>query len=132
MAKAKIFEGRVRITSDVIDNDNVRKLEALKEDALVLTNEKTGEEIFRVAITDNANATAFSRNGVVFCNGKAVGDFTMSEDGSMDTEDMYNLEAILRRVNKVESQVKEALEDLGEEEIVIEIDEDDTAYAEEE
>lgn len=132
MAKAKVFEGRVRITSDVIDNDTVRKLEALHEDALVLTNEKTGEEIFRVAITDNANATAFSRNGVVFCNGKAVGDFAMSEDGAMDTEDMYNLEAILRRVNKIESQVNEALSNLGEEEIVIEIDEDDTAYEDEE
>jgi hypothetical protein len=123
MAKAKIFEGRVRITSDVIDNDNVRKLEALNEEALVLTNEKTGEEIFRVATTDNANETAFSRNGVVFCEGKAVGDFDMNEDGILDDEDLYNLEAILRRVNKVESQVNAALKALGKEELIIEIDE---------
>ena len=123
MAKAKIFEGRVRITSDVIDNDNVRKLEALNEEALVLTNEKTGEEIFRVATTDNANETAFSRNGVVFCEGKAVGDFEMNEDGTLDEDDLYNLEAILRRVNKIESQVNAALKALGKEELVIEIDE---------
>jgi len=123
MAKAKIFEGRVRITSDVIDNDNVRKLEALNEEALVLTNEKTGEEIFRVATTDNANETAFSRNGVVFCEGKAVGDFDMNEDGTLDDEDLYNLEAVLRRVNKVESQVNAALKALGKEELIIEIDE---------
>ena len=123
MAKAKIFEGRVRITSDVIDNDNVRKLEALNEEALVLTNEKTGEEIFRVATTDNANETAFSRNGVVFCEGKAVGDFEMNEDGTLDDDDLYNLEAVLRRVNKIESQVNAALKALGKEELVIEIDE---------
>ena len=123
MAKAKIFEGRVRITSDVIDNDNVRKLEALNEEALVLTNEKTGEEIFRVATTDNANETAFSRNGVVFCEGKAVGDFEMNEDGTLDEDDLYNLEAVLRRVNKIESQVNAALKTLGKEELVIEIDE---------
>ena len=123
MAKAKIFEGRVRITSDVIDNDNVRKLEALNEEALVLTNEKTGEEIFRVATTDNANETAFSRNGVVFCEGKAVGDFEMNEDGTLDEDDLYNLEAVLRRINKIESQVNAALKALGKEELVIEIDE---------
>jgi len=132
MAKAKVFEGRVRITSDVIDNDTVRKLEALNEEALVLTNEKTGEEIFRVATTDNANETAFSRNGVVFCNGRAVGDFKMDEDGALDQDDVYNLEAILRRINKIESQMTAALEELGEEELVIEIDNEDTAYAEEE
>ena len=126
MAKAKIFEGRCRITSEVIDNDNVRKLEALNEEALVLTNEKTGEEIFRVATTDDANATAFSRNGVVFCEGKAVGDFEMNEDGTLDDQDLYNLEAILRRVNKIESQVTAALKALGKEELVIEID-DETA-----
>ena len=47
----------------------------------------------------------------------------MNEDGTLDEDDLYNLEAVLRRVNKIESQVNAALKTLGKEELVIEIDE---------
>lgn len=100
MAKAKVFEGRVRIETTLTDTD-IRKADSLEPDALVL-RDKNDELIF-IVTTDKE--TCASKYGVTVHNGKATTHYSVNDEGKMTEKDTWELNGILSKLTKVEQQV---------------------------
>ena len=96
MAKAKVFEGRVRITS-TLTNEVIKKAQAFKPESLKVKED--GNTIF--SVTSSHDVSGFSKHGVILIDGKATGDITQP----MSSDDKYLLEGILSNLAIVEAQV---------------------------
>ena len=101
MAKAKVFEGRVRIETILTDNE-IRKAKALEEKALRLQDEH-GDLFFYIGV---GKETVVSKYGIEFHNSKAVTDYLIGETGKLNENDEWELNGILAKLTKVEQQVK--------------------------
>lgn len=111
MAKAKILADRISITSDVLTDANIERVSILAPSYLKLVDENSEEVLFEVA-SDEYNT--FTSYGAAFKDGKSLG--TISEDIMSLEKEVKEakiktiLSAVLMRVNAIEEQVKDYLE----------------------
>jgi hypothetical protein len=111
MAKAKVLADTISITSEVLTDENIRKVKALSPATLKIVDENEGE-LYSVISTDyNSNVNAY---GAAFKNGEAVGRVPNFNDIEDDKKEEYitnYLLPILVRINAIESAVEEFLND---------------------
>jgi hypothetical protein len=100
MATVKIFEGKVRIESN-LTNETIKKAKAFNKDALCI-RDKDDKQVFCVDV--NAE-TSVSPYGVELNNGKALTTVVVGEDGKLSNDDNYKLMGIVDKLSKVEKQV---------------------------
>lgn len=110
MAKAKVLADRISITSEVLTDENIEKVSILAPSVLMLTDE---DKVLYQVCGDVYNN--FNINGAAFKEGKTLG--TISEE-SMGLEKEAKeakittlLTAVVTRINAIEEQVNEYLED---------------------
>ncbi len=113
MAKAKILADRISITSEVLTDENIEKVRILSPSTLVLFDEK--DETKALYEVSNGVCNTFTSYGAVFNDGKTLGAIDESIL-SLDKEEKEAkiktiLTAVLTRINAIEVQVEEYLED---------------------
>lgn len=113
MAKAKILADRISITSEVLTDENIEKVRILSPSTLVLFDEK--DETKALYEVSNGVCNTFTSYGAVFNDGKTLGAIDESIL-SLDKEEKEAkiktiLTAVLTRINAIEAQVEEYLED---------------------
>lgn len=108
MAKAKVLDDRVVITSEVLTNENIERVSILKPSVLILKDEETNTVLYEVAVGDCNSITNY---GAIFKDGKAVA--SLAVDGDEDTKKTKMkaiITSILVKLNAIENQVKEYLD----------------------
>lgn len=113
MAKAKILADRISITSEILTDENIEKVRILSPSTLVLFDEK--DETKALYEISNGVCNTFTSYGAVFNDGKTLGAIDESIL-SLDKEEKEAkiktiLTAVLTRINAIEAQVEEYLED---------------------
>lgn len=110
MAKAKVLDDKVVITSDVLTNENIERVNLLKPSVLILKDEETGNVLYEIG-TDNCNSV--TPYGALFKDGKAVINLTIDEeDEELKQKKMKNIiTSVLVKINAIENQVAEYLEE---------------------
>lgn len=113
MAKAKILADRISITSEILTDENIEKVKILSPSTLVLFDEK--DETKALYEISNGVCNTFTSYGAVFNDGKTLGAIDESIL-SLDKEEKEAkiktiLTAVLTRINAIEAQVEEYLED---------------------
>lgn len=106
MAKAKVLADRISITSEVLTDENIRKVKALAPSVLALHDEVEGD-IYRVDVTDETEYAIANSYGSVFKDGVALAtyyDYTDETGLKLYVVDM------LHKINAIEKQVEEFLE----------------------
>lgn len=119
MAKAKVLADRISITSEILTDANIEKVNVLAPSNLKLFDEKDESKVLFEVASDEYNT--FTKNGAVFKDGKSLGSIS-PEVMELDKEEREEkiktiLTAILTRVNVIEEQVEnylETAEDLSE------------------
>ena len=119
MAKAKVLADRISITSEVLTDANIEKVNVLAPSNLKLFDEKDESKILFEVASDEYNT--FTKNGAVFKDGKSLGsispEFMELEKEEREDKIKTILTAILTRINMIEDQVEyylETAEDLSE------------------
>ena len=122
MAKAKVLADTISITSEVLTDENIRKVEALSPTTLKVIDENEGE-LYSVGATNyNSNVNKY---GASFKHGEAVGripDFDNIEDDKKKEAITNYLLPILVRINAIEDAVEEFLNDNEFDDIVEDIE----------
>ena len=109
MAKAKVLADRISITSEVLTDANIEKVNVLAPSNLKLFDEKDESKVLFEVASDEYNT--FTKNGAVFKDGKSLG--SISQDiMELEKEDKIKtiLTAVLTRINIIEEQVADYLE----------------------
>lgn len=119
MAKAKVLADRISITSEVLTDANIEKVNVLAPSNLKLFDEKDESKVLFEVASDEYNT--FTKNGAVFKDGKSLGSISpeVMELEKEEREDKIKtiLTAVLTRINVIEEQVEfylETAEDLSE------------------
>ena len=117
MAKAKILADRISITSDILTDENIKKVSILSPSTLYLYDDKDENRIL-YQVTGNEFNT-FTKYGATFKDGKSLGAISEESMVADDKESKVKneLTAILTRINRIEDQVTaylEVAEDLSE------------------
>lgn len=119
MAKAKVLADRISITSEVLTDANIEKVNVLAPSNLKLFDEKDESKVLFEVASDEYNT--FTKNGAVFKDGKSLGSISQDimELEKEEKEDKIKtiLTAVLTRINIIEEQVAaylETAEDLSE------------------
>ena len=117
MAKAKILADRISITSDILTDENIEKVNILSPSTLYLYDDKDEDRIL-YQVTGNEFNT-FTKYGATFKDGKSLGAISEESMVADDKESKVKneLTAILTRINRIEDQVEaylEVAEDLSE------------------
>lgn len=112
MAKAKILHDRISIKSDILTDANLERVALLSPSSLFLKDED-GTILYGVAKSDSL--ATFNSNGACFNNGVTVGTvdkavMDLPVDKRQDKIQTI-VTATLTRLNAIESQVEEYLED---------------------
>ena len=106
MAKAKVLADRISITSEVLTDENIRKVLALTPSTLSLMDDAEGE-IYRVGITDEVEYAVATRYGAVFNKSAVLATFrNYSDEESLK---LFVVD-ILHKINAIEKAVEEFLE----------------------
>lgn len=113
MAKVKVLADRISITSDVLTDANIERVSILAPSVLVLEDDSTldSKVLYEVACSEY---NTFTSNGAVFKDGKSLG--AISEDimelpkEEREAKIKTILTSVLTRVNAIEEQVKDYLE----------------------
>ena len=112
MAKAKVLADRISITSEVLTNANIEKVNVLAPSNLKLFDEKDESKVLFEVASDEYNT--FTKNGAVFKDGKSLGSISQDimELEREEKEDKIKtiLTAVLTRINIIEEQVADYLE----------------------
>ena len=123
MAKAEVLADRIKISSDVLTNENLRKAEMLKPSVLNLRDEEMDTILYGIA---NAEPASFTKYGATFNDGVALGainDRIMRlEKEERDKEIKLFLSDILIKINAIEEQVSAFIEEAAALDEEIEID----------
>lgn len=117
MAKAKVLADRIQIESDVLTNENLRKVSMFAPSALVLTDENDLESKILYEVVASENMNTFSKYGAAFKDGKSLGAIEREENDTDETvKENVKLEltAILSKISRIEDQVTEAMNSIGE------------------
>lgn len=119
MAKAKVLADRISITSEILTDANIEKVNVLAPSNLKLFDEKDESKVLFEVASDEYNT--FTKNGAVFKDGKSLGSISQDimELEREEKEDKIKtiLTAVLTRINIIEEQVAgylETAEDLSE------------------
>lgn len=122
MAKAKVLEDKVVISSEVLTDENLERISVLNPSVLSLRDEE-GEILYQVATSD---INSFTRNGASFKCGKTSATIFIDEDDENKRKDILTAEITksLISINKIEEQVTEYLDDTDEIEVDIDFLED--------
>lgn len=112
MAKAKVLADRISITSEVLTDENLEKVGILAPSILKLVDEyETDKVLYEVA---GGEYNTFTVHGAVFKDGKSLGTIAeelMSLDDEAKEAKIKNiLTAVLTKVNAIEEQITEYLE----------------------
>lgn len=113
MAKAKVLADRISITSEVLTDENLEKVGILAPTVLQLLDglEDHIKVLYEVA---GGEYNTFTVNGAVFKDGKSLGTIAeeiMSLDDEAKEAKIKNiLTAVLTRINAIETQVENYLE----------------------
>ena len=112
MAKAKVLADRISITSEVLTDANIEKVNVLAPSNLKLFDEKDESKVLFEVASDEYNT--FTKNGAVFKDGKSLGSISQDimELEREEKEDKIKtiLTAVLTRINIIEEQVTDYLE----------------------
>ena len=112
MAKAKVLADRISITSEVLTDANIEKVNVLAPSNLKLFDEKDESKVLFEVASDEYNT--FTKNGAVFKDGKSLGSISQDimELEREEKEDKIKtiLTAVLTRINIIEEQVADYLE----------------------
>lgn len=112
MAKAKVLADRISITSEVLTDANIEKVNVLAPSNLKLFDEKDESKVLFEIASDEYNT--FTKNGAVFKDGKSLGSISQDimELEREEKEDKIKtiLTAVLTRINIIEEQVADYLE----------------------
>lgn len=123
MAKAEVLADRIKISSDVLTNENLRKAEMLKPSVLNLRDEEIDTILYGIA---NAEPASFTKYGATFNDGVSLGainDRIMRlEKEERDKEIKLFLSDILIKINAIEEQVSAFVEEAAALDEEIEID----------
>lgn len=109
MAKAKVLDDKVVITSEVLTNENIEKVAILKPSVLILKDEEVDKVLYEIA-TDDCNS--ITNYGAIFKDGKAIAGLSVdAESEEARKAKMKNvITSILVKINAIEEQVKGYLE----------------------
>lgn len=109
MAKAKVLDDKVVITSDVLTNENIERVSILKPSVLVLKDEEADRVLYEIATGDCNSLTSY---GAIFKDGKTIAGICVdAEDEAARKAKMKTIiTSILVKVNAIEEQVKAYLE----------------------
>lgn len=113
MAKVKVLADRISITSEVLTDANIERVSILAPSVLVLEDKEAFDSkvLYEVA---SSEYNTFTANGAVFKDGKSLG--AISEDimelpkEEKEAKIKTILTAVLTKVNAIEEQVSEYLE----------------------
>ena len=123
MAKAEVLADRIKISSDVLTNENLRKAEMLRPSVLNLRDEEMDTILYGIA---NAEPASFTKYGATFNDGVSLGainDRIMRlEKEERDKEIKLFLSDILIKINAIEEQVSAFIEEAAALDEEIEID----------
>ena len=113
MAKAKVLADRISITSDFLTDENLEKVAILAPSVLNLVDELNDKElIFAVAKSD---CNTFSKYGASFKDGKTLGNISEAilnlAKEEREAKIKTILTGVLTRINAIEEQVENFLED---------------------
>ena len=112
MAKAKVLADRISITSEILTDANIEKVNVLAPSNLKLFDEKDESKVLFEVASDEYNT--FTKNGAVFKDGKSLGSISQDimELEREEKEDKIKtiLTAVLTRINIIEEQVADYLE----------------------
>ena len=112
MTKAKVLADRISITSDVLSDANIEKVSVLAPSILKLVDEKDDTTVLYEIASGDYNS--FTVNGAIFKDGKSIG--TISESimnlpkEEKEAKITTLLTAVLTKINVIEEQVSEYLE----------------------
>lgn len=123
MAKAEVLADRIKISSNVLTNENLRKAEMLRPSVLNLRDEEMDTILYGIA---NAEPASFTKYGATFNDGVSLGainDRIMRlEKEERDKEIKLFLSDILIKINAIEEQVSAFIEEAAALDEEIEID----------
>lgn len=112
MAKAKVLADRISITSEVLTDENLEKVGILAPSILKLVDEYEADKVLYEVASGEYNT--FTVHGAVFKDGKSLGTIAeeiMSLDDAAKEAKIKNiLTAVLTKVNAIEEQINEYLE----------------------
>lgn len=112
MAKAKVLADRISITSEVLTDENLEKVGILAPSILKLVDEYEADKVLYEVASGEYNT--FTVHGAVFKDGKSLGTIAeeiMSLDDTAKEAKIKNiLTAVLTKVNAIEEQINEYLE----------------------
>lgn len=112
MAKAKVLADRISITSEVLTDENLEKVGILTPSILKLVDEYEADKVLYEVASGEYNT--FTVHGAVFKDGKSLGTIAeeiMSLDDEAKEAKIKNiLTAVLTKVNAIEEQINEYLE----------------------
>lgn len=110
MAKAKVLDDKVVITSDVLTNENIERVNILKPSVLILKDEEADKILYEVTTGDCNSITNY---GAIFKDGKAIAGLTVdAESEEARKNKMKNIiTSILVKINAIEAQVSNYLEE---------------------
>lgn len=113
MAKAKVLADRISITSEVLTDENIEKVGILAPSMLQLVDEfNTDKVLYEVA---KSEYNTFTTNGAAFKDGKSLGTISPEimdlDEEAKETKIKNILTAVLTRVNAIEVQIENYLEE---------------------
>lgn len=110
MAKAKVLDDKVVITSEVLTDNNIEKVSILKPSVLVLKDEEADKVLYEVA---SGTCNSVTNYGAIFRDGKAIGGLSVNADDEETRKNRMKtiITGILVKVNAIENQVSEYLEE---------------------
>lgn len=120
MVKAKVLADRIQITSDVLTDENLKKVKLFAPRALKLFDELDTDNkvLYEVALCEGEYNT-FNMNGAVFKAGKTLACIERNEEDS--EEDIRSeIVAVMRRLAVIEEQVTEVVSNINDTEFDIE------------
>lgn len=122
MAKARVLEDKVVISSEVLTDENLESVSILNPSVLRLKDEE-GNVIYEVA---NCEYNTFTNNGASFKGGKTHTNLVVNEEDEDKRKRIVTAEVtkVIKKVNAIESQVEEYLNDADDTEVDIDFIED--------
>ena len=110
MAKAKVLDDKVVITSEVLTNENIEKASILKPSVLILKDEEADKVLYEIATGECNSITTY---GAIFKDGKAIAGLTVNADTEEARKNkMKNIiTSILVKINAIEEQVKSYIDE---------------------
>lgn len=109
MAKAKVLDDKVVITSEVLTNENIERVSILKPSVLILKDEESDKVLYEIATGDCNSITTY---GAIFKDGKAIAGLAVDADTEEAKKAKMKtiITSILVKINAIEDQVKEYVE----------------------